>query len=99
LKESERRKDIIANVEAFARELDRDSTNRKGLAVDIQKKIDEALMDQQHDIKTRRSMENAVSILSKFASVGDVAVSFDPVHAALPWAAVRSVLVVSTFAV
>ncbi|KAJ5959510.1 uncharacterized protein N7479_006660 [Penicillium vulpinum] len=41
-------------------------------------------------------MDNFLSILNKFLSVGDVAVSFDPVHAALPWAAVRSVIVILT---
>lgn len=43
----------------------------------------------------RESVEQTVSIINKFLAVGDVAASFDPVHAALPWAAVRFVLVVS----
>lgn len=30
--------------------------------------------------------------LSKFKEVGDIAVNFDPVHASLPWAAVRFLL-------
>ena len=34
--------------------------------------------------------------LNKFKEVGDVATQFDPVHAALPWAAVRFALQVAT---
>jgi len=30
--------------------------------------------------------------LNKFKEIGDVAVNFDPVHAALPWAGVRFLL-------
>ncbi|KAI0452862.1 hypothetical protein F5B21DRAFT_505938 [Xylaria acuta] len=41
---------------------------------------------------TTRIIENSVAVLSKFASAVDVAVSFDPVHAALPWAVVQSIL-------
>ena len=43
----------------------------------------------------KESIEQTVSMINKFLAVGDVAASFDPVHAALPWAAVRFVLVVS----
>lgn len=43
----------------------------------------------------RESIDQTVSTINKFLAVGDVAASFDPVHAALPWAAVRFVLVVS----
>ncbi|KAH8653732.1 ankyrin repeat-containing domain protein [Xylariales sp. PMI_506] len=64
------------------------------LAIDVQKKIEEALRAEKHDGKIRPIVENAVSVLDKFVSVGDVISSFDPVHAALPWAAVRSVVVV-----
>ncbi|CAG9983043.1 unnamed protein product [Clonostachys byssicola] len=39
-------------------------------------------------------IERTVAVLNRFVAVGDVAVSFDPVHAALPWAAVRFVLVI-----
>ena len=34
--------------------------------------------------------------VSKFQEVGDNAVQYDPVHAALPWAAVRFILKVSS---
>ncbi|KAH8761659.1 hypothetical protein F5883DRAFT_631123 [Diaporthe sp. PMI_573] len=100
LKEPERHKDIVAIVaENFAAEPDRDSANKpdvKSLAEDIEKKIYNEVKDRQHDSKTRRILENAVSVLNKFACAVDVVASFDPVHAALPWAAVRSVLVVLT---
>ena len=45
--------------------------------------------------KIGERMHKAAGILSLFLSAGDVAVSFDPVHAALPWAGIRVVLVVS----
>ncbi|KAI0439402.1 hypothetical protein F4803DRAFT_47018 [Xylaria telfairii] len=38
-------------------------------------------------------IEKAVTILGKLLSIGDVLVSIDPLHAAPPWAFVRSVLV------
>ncbi|KAH7160654.1 hypothetical protein EDB81DRAFT_782712 [Dactylonectria macrodidyma] len=88
LTESERQ-----SVDLVMCHLDRGPSNRKGLVVDVQEKIDNAFKGQQQDSTTRRIIEKSVSLLSDFASVGDVAVSFDPVHAALPWAAVRSVLV------
>lgn len=71
-------------------------------------KMEQVINNQQHDrerawnikicqdeYSIRGFVEKTVSILNKFVAVGDVAVSFDPVHAALPWAAVRFVLVVS----
>jgi ankyrin repeat domain-containing protein 50 len=30
--------------------------------------------------------------LNKFKDIGDIAVSFDPIHASLPWAGVRLLL-------
>ena len=35
---------------------------------------------------------NVIHWLKKFKEVGDVAVNYDPVHAALPWAGVRFLL-------
>ncbi|KAJ5912527.1 hypothetical protein N7504_001410 [Penicillium tannophilum] len=87
LKEEERR-----NVEMVVGDLHFDDANRKGLAADIQRKLDEAYPDQDRP----SSIGKLLSVLNSFASVGDVAVSFDPAHAALPWAAVRSVLVILT---
>ncbi|KAF3810306.1 hypothetical protein GCG54_00000350 [Colletotrichum gloeosporioides] len=40
----------------------------------------------------RKCFDNIVKWLDTFKSVGDVISSFDPVHAALPWAAFRFVL-------
>ncbi|KAI0103318.1 ankyrin repeat-containing domain protein [Nemania sp. FL0031] len=69
------------------------SHNVKDLAGDIQSKIDAAFKSQQHDSRTSHVLENAISVLKMFASAVDVAVSYDPAHAALPWALVRSVIV------
>ncbi|OBS17670.1 hypothetical protein FPOA_09405 [Fusarium poae] len=40
----------------------------------------------------RKYFDRMVHCLNKFKAIGDVASSFDPVHAALPWAAFRFVL-------
>lgn len=82
-------------MEMVVGDLHFDDANRKGLAADIQRKLDEAYPDQDRP----SSIGKLLSVLNSFASVGDVAVSFDPAHAALPWAAVRSVLVVSSLSV
>ncbi|KAJ5535881.1 hypothetical protein N7513_009067 [Penicillium frequentans] len=87
LKDEEKR-----NVETVVGDLHLDNANKKGLAADIQRKLDEAYPDQDRT----SSIGKLLSVLNSFASVGDVAVSFDPAHAALPWAAVRSVLVILT---
>ncbi|UKZ47084.1 hypothetical protein TrVGV298_001298 [Trichoderma virens] len=66
---------------------------------DLVLSIKETMEQQFKEKHTRNStsayVEKTISILNQFISVGDVAVSYDPVHAALPWAAVRVVLVVS----
>ncbi|KAK4444707.1 hypothetical protein QBC34DRAFT_414527 [Podospora aff. communis PSN243] len=41
-------------------------------------------------------IDRTVGALSQFLAAGDVAVSFDPAHAALPWAGLRVVLVLLT---
>jgi hypothetical protein len=87
--EDEQRRD----VEALLKDWDRDCPKRKDLAEDIQKTMDGALKSKYHDRTT--SIGKLLSVLNKFLSAGDVAVSFDPTHAALPWAAVRCVIVVS----
>lgn len=46
-------------------------------------------------LKIGERIEKISEILSPFLPAGDVAVNFDPVHAALPWAGIRVVLVVS----
>lgn len=62
------------------------------------------VMDVLHEIEQQQLKRNArrpewlqptVEVLNKLASVGDVLVSIDPLHAAPPWAAVKTVLVVS----
>ncbi|KAF4995982.1 hypothetical protein FDECE_12608 [Fusarium decemcellulare] len=40
----------------------------------------------------RHFLDRIIDWLQKFIAIGDVAVAFDPVHAALPWAAVRFLL-------
>jgi hypothetical protein len=42
--------------------------------------------------KIRNGLSNIIDWLQKFKQVGDIAVNFDPVHAALPWAAFRLLL-------
>jgi hypothetical protein len=46
----------------------------------------------KHKVRARDVAEKVVKWLDRFKSVLDVAVSADPIHAALPWAAVRVVL-------
>jgi hypothetical protein len=43
-------------------------------------------------ISLRVILDNILCFIDKFKEAGDVAVSFDPVHAALPWAGIRFVL-------
>lgn len=88
-------------------------SSTKDLAKDISERMAQAIQDRKHgreqrewkvtvghkEYSARGMVDKTVNILNKFVAVGDVAVSFDPVHAALPWAAVRFVLVVSRFGV
>ncbi|KAG5802409.1 hypothetical protein H9Q74_013589 [Fusarium xylarioides] len=80
------------------------------LAKDISERMAQVIQDRQHgreqrewkvtighkEYSARGLVDKTVNILNKFVGVGDVAASFDPVHAALPWAAVRFVLVILT---
>lgn len=52
--------------------------------------------DQGKEVKFRDKLEEVVGLFEKFIAAGDAAVSYDPAHAALPWAAVRALLQVST---
>ncbi|KAG5803404.1 hypothetical protein H9Q74_012197 [Fusarium xylarioides] len=45
-----------------------------------------------HSLDLRKCFDKIVHWLNMFKEIGDVASSFDPVHAALPWAAFRFVL-------
>ena len=46
------------------------------------------------EINVREKVEKLVGWITKFKEVVDIAVQYDPVHAALPWAGVRSILIV-----
>ncbi|KAM5359025.1 hypothetical protein ACJA88_015235 [Fusarium oxysporum] len=85
-------------------------SSTEDLAKDISERMAQAIQAGQHgreqrewkvtigdkEYSVRGLVDKTVKILNKFVGVGDVAVSFDPVHAALPWAAVRFVLVTLT---
>jgi len=45
-------------------------------------------------IDVREKAEGFVALLHKFKEIGDIVVQYDPVHAALPWAGVRFILMV-----
>ena len=42
----------------------------------------------------RETASRLVGWITKFKEIGDIAVQYDPVHAALPWAGVRFILLV-----
>ena len=44
------------------------------------------------DLDLRHVIDGIVSWVKKFIAIGDIAVQYDPAHAALPWAALRFVL-------
>jgi biotin-(acetyl-CoA carboxylase) ligase len=97
-------RDIVAVIEKIAQTIASDKVMAnggpdtvKGIAKDIKEQMELRIECQEKDNDTYRFVQRTVSILNKFVSGGDVAVSFDPVHAALPWAAIRFVLVVRRF--
>ncbi|KAI0528187.1 hypothetical protein F5B22DRAFT_584049 [Xylaria bambusicola] len=47
---------------------------------------------RQKAYRIRDVLDKTISCLNSFKEVGDIAVNFDPVHAALPWAAFRFLL-------
>jgi hypothetical protein len=49
------------------------------------------------DVVLRDLIEKMAKWVNKFKEVGDVAVQYDPTHAALPWAGVRLLLQVRSF--
>ncbi|KAK9849324.1 hypothetical protein MYU51_014595 [Penicillium brevicompactum] len=81
-------------VKMMLKDWDQGSPKRKDLVAEIQATMDGALKSKHHDRTT--SIGKLLSVLNNFLSAGDVAVSFDPTHAALPWAAVRCVIVIFT---
>jgi len=46
------------------------------------------------EIDVQETADRLVGWITKFREVGDIAVQYDPVHAALPWAGVRFILLV-----
>ena len=46
------------------------------------------------EIDVEGTVDRLVGWITKFKEIGDIAVQYDPVHAALPWAGVRSILLV-----
>ena len=46
------------------------------------------------EIDVREKAEGFVNCLNKFKEIGDIAMQYDPAHAALPWAGVRFILMV-----
>jgi len=46
------------------------------------------------EIDVQESADNLVGWVTKFKEIGDIVVQYDPVHAALPWAGVRFILLV-----
>lgn len=49
-----------------------------------------------HIVSLKETADRIISWLDKVKTVGDVAVSADPLHAALPWAGIKVLLIVST---
>ncbi|KAF8417654.1 hypothetical protein EV426DRAFT_709670 [Tirmania nivea] len=45
-----------------------------------------------HEINVQETADRLVGWIAKFKEVGDIAMQYDPVHAALPWAGVRFIL-------
>ncbi|KAI0392363.1 ankyrin repeat-containing domain protein [Xylariaceae sp. FL0594] len=93
LTEDERREMVELKAQAASK-----STNTpQDVASSLQEQLDKTFKTQKADSsKAGRVIESSIRILKEFLSAGDVAVSFDPMHAALPWAAVRAVLVLVT---
>lgn len=54
--------------------------------------------DAGERVTVRDRLNRVSEWLEKFIKVGDVAIQYDPAQAALPWAAVRTLLQVSTHA-
>jgi len=48
----------------------------------------------EKEIDVREKAEGFVGCLNKFKEIGDIMVQYNPVHAALPWAGVRFILMV-----
>lgn len=51
------------------------------------------------EIDLRKMMDSWTEFLDKIKQIGDVAANADPIHAGLPWAAVRFILTVRLIAI
>jgi hypothetical protein len=99
LKQSGKHQDIVATIEGHLigdklttpdGKIDASECFR-----DVKDKISQAAKGLQSGSGTSSFVQKTVSVLNMAVPIGDVAVCFDPVHAALPWAAIRTVLMVS----
>ncbi|EEU47186.1 uncharacterized protein NECHADRAFT_36603, partial [Fusarium vanettenii 77-13-4] len=99
-RDSEEDQHVSKIIDTFATKAIEDTGNKslgaQELATIIKDEMEHEINSQYHDNNTSRFVKQVVSTLTKFAVLGDVAVSVDPVHAALPWAAVRLVLMTVT---
>ena len=76
-----------------------DVGSRKGIpALEICERLEQHLGEQSlgRNKKFYDILKKNISVLKQFIGIVDTAVSFDPGHAALPWAAMRLVLVTIT---
>ncbi|KAI8674683.1 hypothetical protein NCS57_00367000 [Fusarium keratoplasticum] len=96
-RQSEEDKHVSEMIDAFTtKAIGDESLGARELATVIKDEMEREITSQSHDSSTSRFVKQVVSTLTKFAVLGDVAVSVDPTHAALPWAAVRLVLMTVT---
>jgi hypothetical protein len=54
-------------------------------------------MKGKKEIIVHDQLEKIIAWVNKFKEIGDLAVQYDPVHAALPWAGVRFFLQATCF--
>ena len=72
----------------FLQDLTRVIEDKRQNCVDREWKLDRS----DGTVSVRELFGKMVAWINKFKEVGDIAIQYDPVHAALPWAAVRLVL-------
>ncbi|KAH8812424.1 hypothetical protein F5884DRAFT_855722 [Xylogone sp. PMI_703] len=95
--------ELVTIIEEFAVNPAGDNVSAQGSQEAVKRLVNDIMEEMQKNAKSgssddniSRLVEKTISILNRFVSVLDVAVSFDPVHAALPWAAIRFALVTLT---
>ena len=76
--------DVLQKLLSIAKQAE-----EQNLAKNLKLKLGDKEIDVQEKAK------GFVSWLHKFKEIGDIVVQYDPVHAALPWAGVRFILMVS----